>query len=488
MYKKWKSRKLSVVAGLVFLVFMVSQVPLLIVGSYACPCADDYTYGSLTHAVWQAGGNLGEVMQAALQQVRSTYDTWQGTFSSVFLMTLSPVVWGEKGYGVTTVLMLGALVISHFYLFYILMVKCLKTEQSLWVITSSAVCFLMIQSVHSPINALFWFNGAVHYTFMHGCMIGLIGIVVHIPFIRSQIGRSLALFIGCALCILCGGANFSTALCGMVCLLGVLLLQRIVDKKWSWGVILLPIYTVAFFFSIVAPGNGVRQTNFIKMGVLESVIFSFRYWGIYAKEWISISLLFFILLLLPVLVMVVRRTTIPFRFPGLVTVVSICVNACLFTPSFYSMGIPGPDRLLNIGKYTYILLLVINICYWLGYFIKKRKNFWSFFKGKALIGYLAVVVCLILVSFKTSGSGALTDYSSYAAYVSLMAGEAQQFRSEYESRLEILLGEKSVVGLKPYTVKPYLLFFDDIQSSQSDWRNDAVAGWYGKDAVYLLQE
>lgn len=488
MCRKWESKRRSFVAGLVFLVFVVSLVPLLLVARYTCPCADDYTYGSLTHAAWQSGGGILQVLQAAWQQVLNTYYTWQGTFSSVFLMSLSPVVWGENGYGLTTVLLLGTMIVSHFYLLYILLVKFLKTERSLWMIISSVVCFMMIQSVHSPINAFFWYNGAVHYTFMHSCMIGLIGIALHMQFIRSLGGKSVALFVGIILCILCGGANYSTALCGMVCLLGILLLQRFLCRKWSRAMILVPFYAVSFYFNIVAPGNMVRQENFHKMGVVESVLYSFRYWAVYAKEWISISVILFILLLLPVLTLVVQRTTMRFRFPGLVTAVSICINACLFTPSFYSMGIPGPDRLLNICKYLYILLLVINVCYWLGYFMRIRNDLLAFLKGKVLMGYLAVVACLLLICFKVSGSGALLDYSSYAAYVSLMAGEAQQFRSEYESRLEILQGEEKVVSLSPYSVKPYLLFFDDIQPTQSDWRNNAVAAWYGKEAVSLLQE
>ena len=81
----------------------------------------------------------------------------------------------------------------------------------------------------------------------------------------------------------------------------------------------------------------------------------------------------------------------------------------------------------------------------------------------------------------------MSDYSSYAAYVSLRAGEAQKYHQEYLDRVEILSGEEKEVELIPYSVKPYLLYFDDITTNADDWRNNAVAQWYLKDQVYLRE-
>ena len=98
------------------------------------------------------------------------------------------------------------------------------------------------------------------------------------------------------------------------------------------------------------------------------------------------------------------------------------------------------------------------------------------------------ILLLIFVAFVTNVERKLVDYSSYAAYVSLRSGEASQYHREYLDRVEVLENEKKVIELMPFSTKPYLLYFDDITTNIYDWRNIAVARWYGKEKVYLRDE
>ncbi|MBR5248849.1 MAG: hypothetical protein IKV27_07920 [Lachnospiraceae bacterium] len=41
--------------------------------------------------------------------------------------------------------------------------------------------------------------------------------------------------------------------------------------------------------------------------------------------------------------------------------------------------------------------------------------------------------------------------------------------------------------LKPFTVRPYLLFFDDIKEDQFHWINKSMADYYGKEKVTLKE-
>ena len=199
------------------------------------------------------------------------------------------------------------------------------------------------------------------------------------------------------------------------------------------------------------------------------------------------------LLLAPFLWKAVKETKFTFPFPIVVTLLSICSISSMFTPSLYAMGGSGPDRLINIIKLWFLLLLFVNEGYWLGYvahWIKDGAPAWAL-RLKEHMGridvrfYTAMILALLFLSFVIKVEDRLYDYSSYGAYVSLKAGEAQAFDREYRERLEILNGPEDEVTVKAFKVKPWLLFFDDIRTDSYNWRNASVAAWYGKMRVYL---
>ena len=77
------------------------------------------------------------------------------------------------------------------------------------------------------------------------------------------------------------------------------------------------------------------------------------------------------------------------------------------------------------------------------------------------------------------------EYSSYTACNELFSGEAAQFKTEYNTRLSLLMSDETNVVLNEFSVKPYLLYFDDISHDSKAWQNMAVANWYGKNSVTL---
>ena len=141
----------------------------------------------------------------------------------------------------------------------------------------------------------------------------------------------------------------------------------------------------------------------------------------------------------------------------------------------------------------FCLLLFVNEGYWLGYLRRKMAEGKPAFIQSALQRvckldlrlYIAGILCLVFICFVVKVEDRLFDYSSYAAYVSLKAGEAQTYDREYWERVEILNGPEKNVTLKAFSVKPWLLYFDDITEDATDWRNGAVANWYYKDSVVL---
>lgn len=465
------------------LVLVAALIPLIMIGRYAHPCADDYSYCDYTNIAWENTHSLTAVFDAAMEKVRTTYDTWQGTFSSIFFMALCPAIWGEKMYGLTPLMMLGSIIFSHFLVLYVVLVKGLKVCRSRWWYISCIFVVWLLQTIHSPVNALYWYNGSVHYTFMHSVMLVALALVWWLFCVRRWWKKLLIVIPAIVVSFICSGSNYSTGLLGLLCLVGMVVLFSLYQKKVLYSTWLpLFCYGWGFYYSISAGGNGKRQGYFEGKGILESIESSFRVSIEFVCEWFGWQTLIILLLLLPVVWNMVIRTEYKFSLPGVVTVLSYCSLACMFTPLFYAMGGAGVDRQTNIAKMWFQLLLLGNFIYWIGWI---RRKF-GMRNTSYHIGYFTVVVAMLLCHFCLS-EHVLTDYTSYAAYVSLRTGEARAFHEEYMARVALLEGSEAVIGLQPYTVKPYLLYFDDITADKYDWRNGALAEWYGKESVYLVE-
>lgn len=351
--------------------------------------------------------------------------------------------------------------------------------------------FCFIETMPSPVNAFYWFNGAVHYMFMHGCMILLFGLAIQMGSGKNRWRNSCIYVAACVMAVAAGGSNYATALLGLLGVTFLVAFKWVIGQRKGWNWLPVAVYAFCFYKNVTAYGNNIRQENFAKRTEIEAILGSFEQLFRNIPNWITLPIILFILFLIPFIWKAVNTDKIPYKYPVVVTVLSICSCACMFTPSLYAMDSPGPDRLLNIAKMWFLLILVLNIGYWMGYLADKLRT------GKATVGskamyswglyvYVAAILGMVCLHFVISKDTRILDYSSYAAYVSVRAGEAQQFYQEYLNRLEILNSEEeSEVVLPPYSVKPWLLFFDDIEPQHYDWKNKAVALWFYKDKVYL---
>lgn len=481
---KFKNPYLQVSLFMLFLL-VVAIIPLVIIGFYTHPCADDFTYGYLTHAFWSTTNSLSETLHWAFYQVKSTYDTWQGTFSSVFLMSLSPAIWGAGYYFLTPIIMLTMIVVPHFYLLKKIIIGFFNSTKSLWLIAGSVICFLLIETILVPVEGIFWYNGAVHYVFMHGCMIALFGVLLSVMQATKLSGKIMACLGSCFLAVMCGGSNYPTALVG---LLGTAFLVVLMGwkRKRICGIMPLIVYGISFYINVTAPGNLVRQINFEKQSPVTAILNSFIEMFNHTRNWMTLQIFLFMLLMIPFFWQMAHTDRFRFRFPLLVTVLSFCSNACMLTPGLYAMGVSGAGRTLNIVKMWFVLLLFVNEAYWLGYFKRRFGNKLPEKKIDVRI-WTGGILLLIFVAFVVNVERRAFDYSSYAAYVSLRSGEAAQYHDEYLDRVKLLTSEEKAIELIPFSVKPYLLYFDDVTTNVYDWRNTAVARWYGKEAVYLRE-
>lgn len=490
IFEKWNVEQIIGVLFIIFFVIML--IPILYISQYNHPCSDDYGYGQLTHATWIHTGSFIETIKSAFMQVKNTYNGWQGTFFAVFLMALQPAVFNEKLYFIVPIILLGALITSTFFFMKVVLKNYLKATNSRFLMISIIILILSIQFVPSAVQGFYWFNGAVFYTFFHSMMLFLIGIMLLYAQEKSPRKNIIYILLSAVLSIFIGGGNYVTALLTVIIQVSIGCVLFFINKKKSL-ITLIPILctTCSFFISIIAPGNAVRQVFFPEnYSAASAIIHSFRYAFIQGKNWTTLWVVFSIILILPIIWKTVYKTEFTFKYPLLVIGYSFCIFAAMYTPTLYAMGDDGAQRVWDIRYYTYLLLIFFNVIYCTGWIRKKRIKQIDFMlnvrnkAGRPLIyGYLVVNIVLLIATCSVLG---LKENTAYYALMSIKTGEAKKYDKILDERLT-KYKDKSLkdVTVKRLSVKPKLLYFDDITKDPTDGRNISLAVYYEKNSIYI---
>ena len=474
---KYKTIKWLAIAALA-----AALLPLLLLGRYAVPAADDFSYGSLAHVAFVESGSVMDAAAAAFDKTLESYYSWQGTFSAIFLMALQPAVFSEALYALTPLIMLASILAGSFMFCQAFFGELMGLDRDVCSIIAAVLCLLCSQLLPSPVQGLYWFNGAVYYVFFHG--LGLAACAMGLRLVNK--GGTLRCLVLCLLGLVIGGGNYVSALSGAILVLSAIILLVILkDSRWKRLVLPALVLLAAFALSIAAPGNAVRQAaQEESLGVAAAVLMSFRSGISYGLSWLDLPVLGAMVLLGLLMWSTVKESRFPFRFPALVSLFSYCLFSSMFCPPLYAMGNVGDKRLLNIIYFAFLLLLALNLCYWLGWLSKKLKA------SEAASGrtHLLPLTAALLVFGGCCAAAMVTgtSFSSVAALSSMSSGEAQAYHACAQRRFEIL-NDDSVkdARLERFPCTPYLLYFDDITEDPADWRNEDMSTYYGKDSVVL---
>lgn len=499
--RKWNPGKWYIAVWPVL--YALSLVPILILEKYNFPCADDLGYSIYTRLAWVDTHSIAAVLLAACRKVAEIWQNWQGTYTSVFMMALQPGIFGDGYYWAATWLLVGVISLAGYYLFGVIFHKCLGCEKRLAIAAASVYLLVAVQCMVDKTQGLFWYNGAVHYILPQAALFLLTGIVLKLAMENAHQRRYMCG--GIFLIIYIGGGNLVTGLeCG-IWLFTAAVLAAVGKKELANAekrkfllkrlFLFLAVWAVFFGINVIAPGNWNRQEEFInRPGVIRSVLQSFYYCLDFVfTQWQDWTILMFILLMLPFVVKAVQNYQGKFRFPCplLVPAYSFCLLASMFTPSVYASGEPGAGRIYNIIYLTHLLFILINMLYLYGWYWKKygKKYGKKRAEEKDVHIYQAAVFLGAAFCFLITAGVNMDSFTSTSALASLVTKEAQEYRRQQEKRLEVLLDDAvSDAELEEFTVKPYLLFYEDIEQDTENWKNIRMRDYYRKNTVRLIED
>lgn len=494
----WKPGKVLLAVGCLGLLFL-TLVPLLRLTVYAVPYYDDYNFGQFARAAMIQEQSKWAAISGALDCSKTQWYAWQGTYSSIFFMTLMPVIWGEQYYFLGLVFIILLLLAGTMVFTGIILRKVLGAEKWSSLAVQAIITTAVFMFIYSAQTGFYWYNGGIHYVGMHGFGLLFLSAAICLERAKGRTSTGLLFTATILLAMITAGSNFVTALQGLLSLFTILLVSVVAEhrKKGLWLLPAALVYIIGFGLNVAAPGNAVRARNYVGWGYspLESIARSFLEAVKHIPEYTGWIVLAVMLLLFPLIWQMLKTTTFRFRYPGVVLLWSFCMYATGYTPSLYSLGHAGLSRTLNAVKITYLLLLFLNEVYWCGWLKQVLQTKPEHKAAKRLLAadggavwwYYAVigVVCLVIFSVSPNQAG---HYSAYGAYYYVHTGEANNFHEQYLERVESLSGDERDVVLPAYRYQPWFLYMGDITGDPTDERNQALAMWYDKDSVTLINE
>lgn len=303
---------------LLIVIYVLSLIPVLVIGKYDYPSADDFSMGLGTRLVYEATGSLFAVAGKILSETVRYYRTWIGYFTSCLFTTVSPATFGEAWYALTPAVILLALHIGVVVFFYALMEKALGMNRYDRRCMTVLALFLMVQRMPEGslrVEAFYWYSGAGNYTLTFSAgLLYLAFYVLSVCGVRNK-KRSLFLVLACIMGFLAGGGNYLSALSFAV--VSVLFAVYLVNMKTRQGENsrmgmpgksglsdrsgggcrigrLLPaaFYLCGFAVSCLSPGNRIRGGEAEGYGALKSILLSLYYTLSYPlNQWMNWAVL-----------------------------------------------------------------------------------------------------------------------------------------------------------------------------------------------------
>lgn len=468
--------------------FVLSLVPLLALARYDVPSADDYSFGAQTHQVWLQTGSLAAVLRMSAARVKALYLGWQGSFTAMFVMTLQPAIFGERFYCITPYLMLGLLIPSVLFFCWALFRRTFGTSRSCWFLTALFWLTLTIQNAPRAVEGFYWFNGASYYMGFFSLSLVAYGLIL--LYLRQERAwkRRVQLALATVLMAVIGGGNYTTALLStLLAAGGVILLAAMKNRRWKGLLLPLLALAVTFVVSMAAPGNAVRAAECNSMAAFPAILRSLETAAKQVGRYTTVVTVLALAMLSPVLWRGAKQMEFRFPCPVLVVLLSFGLYAAQLCPPLYAMSYEGPGRLQNIVYAGYVFGMVFDLFYVLGW-VAHRRRFqerkapkpWREAAVLALLG-IALVVCCFAVPRQT-------PFTSVNAGKALYTGGPQQYYGDYQERLKLLEDpQQQEVVLQPFSQRPYLLYFDDVAADPADWRNVAMANYYGKRQITVAK-
>lgn len=458
-----------------FLSLLISiLIPYLYLSFFCHPVGDDFSYA---HLSLKEGLLNGYVLE---------YFIWSGRYSTNMTMLLNPMTINSiAGYRLVSMLMLVLTAISVVSFFKAWFGEILNTRQ-IW------IAGLLIFSVYlfqtpSLAQAFYWFSGSASYQL--GNIFLMFHFVIFTYLIRNKYFINKQVHIGLLALILVISIGFSEVhLLIALVFYGMTTMMSFISKSYLRKVLVL-LLSITLLFSIIsifAPGNFARATNFLdNQDLIKSLVFTFLQIIRFFFDWISnIPFILGTLVLIPFARTAVHKIDFIKRNFKLHPVLAFSLLFLLLFiaifPPYWSTGILGQHRTLNVAYFFFIFLWIFNVFNVVNYY--EGKFDFNVFNNKT---FIKPVLLLLVFSIATTRN-------SYVVFLDLFYNTAASFDNEMSERIYLLEDAKKnnvkKLVFEPIKHKPVSLYVLDITNDPEHWINKSYSDYYNVSEIYLKKD
>ena len=290
------------------------------------------------------------------------------------------------------------------------------------------------------------------------------------------------------------GGNHVTAFMGFLTIATVVMYGFFRKNKMLVFRNLLPFAFSLFglLLNFLSPGTKIRQSNFQKTGFVKTIVLATFRGFENTNLWINVAIILSILLMIPFFLRAAQRLLengkCKFDKPLLVLILGAAYPCLEFCPPFYAVGHEGDGRLLNVVYFSIVFILFFEMFYICGWFLSKIKVDLEFVKKslqpKSKIFSILAVLFLCMTFFCACGR---SSYGFQATRM-ILNGRAAQYDKEANERAK--KAEESAgldIQFKQFSVKPSLLFIEDLSEDSEIWPNIDYARFYNLKSVTLVE-
>ena len=498
------------------ILYLLSLLPIIRIGFYNYPSADDFMMGIPAKEAYLSGG-LMPAVRDGLQYAFDIYMHWMGYFTSNVVMSFPPNIFGERCYVWTTVILLALLTLSTAFFFRVLFVRICGAGRDAANVITMLVLLAGVQCMPEGtprVEAFFWYSGAINYLGTFSLGLFYLGLMLSAAGSDRKGIRTLDYILLLLVSFWAGGSNYMTALtCVFITTVFLVLMTPAGYRKLCdltgvclyggaaegsrRGKMILPGLMIAagFLCCCFAPGNATRDSMVEGFGAVKSILISLYYALTYCVNlWTRWEVIVILLLMTPFLWSLAGESRLSFRYPAAVSLLLYGITAMNFTPPLFALGNIEAGRFRSIMWLQYLYAMALILFYWIGWtqrYVLKRGAGEKEAGGPRHLSAAACKLTGTLIIVLLAGSAlcvkATPDYyTATSALTDLMNGTAKGFAEENAVR-EQILHDPAVrdAVLSEHRFQPELLFFEDITEDPDDWINAGIARYYHKDSITM---
>lgn len=342
-------------------------IPMCAAAFYNRPTVDDlYQPFAAMRAVENGEGLLG-VLRVGWNSMINSYWSGCGTYMSMFLSFTPPMAAGYTLAWIHPIFFMLFLIGGCFRAAYCVRTACPSLPRRAVHCAALLMSIMLLSLLPSISEGIYWFSGAVNYTFSFALSLYLFSAIFTME-IRRAAGRPISWIHLALLCVgffLLGGGNFSTATVS-VSLFALYVLYLLAHRKLNWTALPALFVTVGFVLAVIAPGNAARQafhgvTYPIPLTFLRSFHESFQMIFQDMRMWL------FALLFVPVIVIALPHLPFEYKHVFLLPLASWALLASSLVSTMYAYANSGADRQQNVHFFLLCFLVIINMSYGIGW-------------------------------------------------------------------------------------------------------------------------